>query len=1059
MAWLFNPSGWQSTRGLAPLDFRNIASDIQYPGGDVVYAGNYIRTAGAVQYQAASLPGTVFTVTGGSWSGGIATVTVGPHKMVAGQLVTVAGATPSGYNVVKVQVTSAGATTISYAVAASLAGWSSGGTVTVGGTLASGMMAIDGYGVPQIYFSGAWSAISALAQTPWGQDINAAAHNLLACASITLTPGTLPANAAGKLAVDASFKLWVNSGSGWVAAGLQDSGANGLLKRTSLNTTTVATPGNAGDYYAPGYALLAADLPVFMASGATHAEGAVPDPGPAAGSLRFLCENSTWAVPAGSVGGGGLADPGNNGLVLRTALNVTRVAATSDVYMPGNPIGTGDLPRMAASGPGHSPGIVPDPGAMAGSARFLCENGSWLSPTITALQGYAVAATAPVDTQVLAWSAANNCWQPTAAGGASANASQLQGYNISSTAPAINQALAWNGSAWTPSAAASSLMMRATDYQFSQTPTSGNLGVGLNTITLPGSVPLGLNGSDVAHYFLISGGGGTPEAVCITGGNAVEGAAAGATLSFSCAHTHTGAWTISSSSGGIHEALQHGKTAGVPFCVAVTQNTTVYATITIGGVSNFSLVGIGNPTISLNYSASGPGSGPVSCLSVLGYGQGAPTNFSSDYGTFATRHSTITPSFQVASASGFSVGGYGMLGYSSAQAYYGGTQTYELYQIVKIKSIVGTTITPYEAIRIPLAAAGYGVAPATLAQNVCISGLTFDGISATGTIGYNGIYATGLANSRLENLNFKNFGPTSGIYGSTGIYSNLCYRTRFSGLTFDGCGNGAAASFISYHESFCIYSDINITNSNFGMLWIEGLGHQVTNLISGGSAGRSIKLMGVCWSNFVNVDGSDAANGETGLSIQLGCYRNQFDNVISTACTSNGVHFQGSQNVYNTMNNVQAFGNGGADIVFNATDAYNLVTNAQYGSISDAGVGNIVESSAPGTGYSPWTPIAGDTWGTDLGSGDAPSSYRKNSRGEVFVRYARSGSAGPANTTVVGVLPVGYRPAAIVIFPMAGSTGAAGVAAQFQVLPNGSIAVFNAAGCLYISGGFSFATF
>jgi hypothetical protein len=42
---------------------------------------------------------------------------------------------------------------------------------------------------------------------------------------------------------------------------------------------------------------------VFDASGASHAAGAVPDPGASAGTSRFLREDATWATPAG--GGSG----------------------------------------------------------------------------------------------------------------------------------------------------------------------------------------------------------------------------------------------------------------------------------------------------------------------------------------------------------------------------------------------------------------------------------------------------------------------------------------------------------------------------------------------------------------------------------------------------------------------------------------------------------------------------------------------------------------------------------------------------------------------------------
>ncbi len=45
--------------------------------------------------------------------------------------------------------------------------------------------------------------------------------------------------------------------------------------------------------------IVPADVPVFGASGASHAAGAVPDPGATAGTTRFLREDATWAAPAG----------------------------------------------------------------------------------------------------------------------------------------------------------------------------------------------------------------------------------------------------------------------------------------------------------------------------------------------------------------------------------------------------------------------------------------------------------------------------------------------------------------------------------------------------------------------------------------------------------------------------------------------------------------------------------------------------------------------------------------------------------------------------------------
>jgi lysophospholipase L1-like esterase len=52
-------------------------------------------------------------------------------------------------------------------------------------------------------------------------------------------------------------------------------------------------------------AVSAAQLPLFGISGSGHAPGAVPDPGPTAGATRYLREDGTWSVPAGSSGSGG----------------------------------------------------------------------------------------------------------------------------------------------------------------------------------------------------------------------------------------------------------------------------------------------------------------------------------------------------------------------------------------------------------------------------------------------------------------------------------------------------------------------------------------------------------------------------------------------------------------------------------------------------------------------------------------------------------------------------------------------------------------------------------
>jgi hypothetical protein len=84
---------------------------------------------------------------------------------------------------------------------------------------------------------------------------------------------------------------------------LRDPGANGVVYRNALNTTAAATGAN---------------LPLMVASGASHSAGAVPDPGAVAGTTHFLREDGTWqTVSSGiSVQSGNLG-PQNGGAATR----------------------------------------------------------------------------------------------------------------------------------------------------------------------------------------------------------------------------------------------------------------------------------------------------------------------------------------------------------------------------------------------------------------------------------------------------------------------------------------------------------------------------------------------------------------------------------------------------------------------------------------------------------------------------------------------------------------------------------------------------------------------
>lgn len=127
-----------------------------------------------------------------------------------------------------------------------------------------------------------------------------------------------------------------------------------------------------------------------------------------------------------------------------------------------------------------------------------------------------------------------------------------------------------------------------TDYP-AQAP-GGSIVVGANTVTLS-PCPLGLAGTDSNHYVYISAGTGTAEAVLITGGTCTSGAQTG-TVIFTAANTHSGAWTVSSASAGIDEALRLQGTPVVDLPVGVYLT---YAPTTPPAGSTIQCVGGTNP--------------------------------------------------------------------------------------------------------------------------------------------------------------------------------------------------------------------------------------------------------------------------------------------------------------------------------------------------------------------------------------------------------------------------------------------------------------------------------
>lgn len=87
-------------------------------------------------------------------------------------------------------------------------------------------------------------------------------------------------------------------------------------------------------------------LSTFVASGASHAKGLVPDPGASSGTTKFLREDATWAVPAGSFTNP--SNPGDNNKLAYA--NAGGLSYASAVFTDGTYLGLGALASLPSTG-------------------------------------------------------------------------------------------------------------------------------------------------------------------------------------------------------------------------------------------------------------------------------------------------------------------------------------------------------------------------------------------------------------------------------------------------------------------------------------------------------------------------------------------------------------------------------------------------------------------------------------------------------------------------------------------------------------------------------------
>ena len=125
------------------------------------------------------------------------------------------------------------------------------------------------------------------------------------------------------------------------------SGTLAVAWDTQSANTILAGPTSGGAAAPTFRALVPADYPVFVASGASHAAGAVPDPGSGAGTTKFLREDATWQVPSG---GSGMTNP-------MTTLGdlIYEDATPAPARLAGNTTTTKNFLQQTGTGTGSAP--------------------------------------------------------------------------------------------------------------------------------------------------------------------------------------------------------------------------------------------------------------------------------------------------------------------------------------------------------------------------------------------------------------------------------------------------------------------------------------------------------------------------------------------------------------------------------------------------------------------------------------------------------------------------------------------------------------------------------
>ena len=433
----------------------------------------------------------------------------------------------------------------------------------------------------------------------------------------------------------------------------------------------------------------------------------------------------------------------------------------------------------------------------------------------------------------------------------------------------------------------------ASDYNFTPQQPGGALIVGSNVITLA-PVPPGVNATDLNHWLYISNGTGAPEAVKITGGAAVAGAASG-TIIVTCANTHSGAWTISSATGGVAEAQQALLASGSPGTINIFAPATFHA-----GVYG------STPSATINVTFRGSGQAIANVVRAADYPNGDLFHTTSTIWTFED----ITMSNGAAWTGGASI-------WSS--------QTLNIFNVQVFDGHIGVQISGQATIRdLTYVQTYYATEPLAALEidfsgNVLITGLNIQGSQQNNAnvmsfgVYINGCDTVAISNSNLSSAKIAFFTDSTNHYVANLSVSNTIIIDNWGGIFMIGTAN--AATNINF-ENVLIQGDNPLGNtSGIG----SGNGIRLGFGAGGDLLGSNISFTGVHVTNFyASGIWLQVTAGGTGLSF-TGCQ--VWGNNTGNVAGENGIRSASAYTINNlSMSGCQVFGNNGFGLQFYGTN-------------------------------------------------------------------------------------------------------------------------------------------